>query len=92
MAYTSVIPVRRLDRAVDYVQNKEKTTAKSLEDAIDYALNREKTERTCFETGLACTTAAAFADMKACKQSWHKPGGVQGFHLLQSFKAGEVTP
>ena len=43
MAYTSVIPVRRLDRAVDYVQNKEKTTAKSLEDAIDYALNREKT-------------------------------------------------
>ena len=68
MAYTSIIPVRRLDRAVDYVQNKEKTTAKSLEDAIDYALNREKTEQTCFETGLACTTATAFADMKACKQ------------------------
>ena len=36
MAYTSIIPVRRLDRAVDYVQNKEKTTAKSLEEAIDY--------------------------------------------------------
>ena len=73
MAYTSIIPVHRLDRAVDYVQNKEKTTrrgatAKSLEDAIDYALNREKTEQTCFETGLACTTATAFADMKACKQ------------------------
>ena len=92
MAYTSIIPVRRLDRAVDYVQNKEKTTAKSLEDAIDYALNREKTEQTCFETGLACTTTTAFADMKACKQRWHKPGGVQGFHLVQSFKAGEVTP
>lgn len=27
MAYTSVIPVRRLDRAVKYVMNKEKTTA-----------------------------------------------------------------
>lgn len=92
MAYTSVIPVRRLDRAVHYVQNKEKTTAKSLEDAIDYALNREKTEQTCFETGLACTTTTAFADMKACKQCWHKPGGVQGFHLVQSFKAGEITP
>ncbi|MDY5326677.1 MAG: relaxase/mobilization nuclease domain-containing protein [Gemmiger sp.] len=97
MAYTSIIPVHRLDRAVDYVQNKEKTTrrgatAKSLEDAIDYALNREKTEQTCFETGLACTTATAFADMKACKQRWHKLGGVQGFHLVQSFKAGEVTP
>ena len=44
MAYTSVIPVRRLDRTVDYVQNKEKTTPKSLEEAVDYAANRDKTE------------------------------------------------
>ena len=42
MAYTSVIPVRRLDRTVDYVQNKEKTTPKSLEEAVDYAANRDK--------------------------------------------------
>ena len=52
MAYTSVIPVRRLDRTVDYVQNKEKTTPKSLEEAVDYASNRDKTESACFETGL----------------------------------------
>lgn len=45
MAYTSVIPVRRLDRTVDYVQNKEKTTPKSLEEAVDYAANRDKTDR-----------------------------------------------
>ena len=32
MAYTSVIPVRRLDQAVKYVMNKEKTTAVSLQD------------------------------------------------------------
>ena len=56
MAYTSVIPVRRLDRTVDYVQNKEKTTPKSLEEAVDYAANRDKTESACFETGLGCTT------------------------------------
>ena len=37
MAYTSVIPVRRLDRTVDYVQNKGKTTPKSLEEAVGYA-------------------------------------------------------
>ena len=43
MAYTSVIPVRRLDRAVKYVMNKEKTTAVSLQDALDYAANRDKT-------------------------------------------------
>ena len=45
MAYTSIIPVHRLDRAVDYVMNKEKTTAVSLQDAIDYAANRDKTDR-----------------------------------------------
>ena len=45
MAYTSVIPVRRLDQAVKYVMNKEKTTAVSLQDAIDYAANRDKTEQ-----------------------------------------------
>ena len=45
MAYTSVIPVRRLDRAVKYVMNKEKTTAVSLQDALDYASNRDKTEK-----------------------------------------------
>ena len=26
------------------------------------------------------------------KEMWHKTGGVQGFHLVQSFAAGEVTP
>jgi site-specific DNA recombinase len=45
MAYTSVIPVRRLDWAVKYVMNKEKTTAVSLQDALDYAANRDKTEQ-----------------------------------------------
>ena len=37
MAYTSIIPVRRLDRAVDYVRDKAKTTSgpKSLQDAVD---------------------------------------------------------
>ena len=49
MAYTSVIPVRRLDRTVDYVQNKAKTTPKSLEEAVDYAANRDKTESACFD-------------------------------------------
>ena len=39
MAYTSVIPVHRLDRSIEYVKDKEKTTQKadSLEAAIDYA-------------------------------------------------------
>ena len=92
MAYTSVIPVRRLDRAVKYVMNKEKTTAVSLQDALDYAANRDKTEQSCFESSYACTLETAFADMRQTKEQWHKSGGVQGYHLVQSFAAGEVTP
>ena len=92
MAYTSVIPVRRLDRAVKYVMNKEKTTAVSLQDALDYASNRDKTEKSCFESSYACTLETAFADMRQTKERWHKPGGVQGYHLVQSFAADEVTP
>ena len=92
MAYTSVIPVRRLDRAVKYVMNKEKTTAVSLKDALDYAANRDKTEKSCFESSYACTLETAFADMRKTKERWHKSGGVQGYHLVQSFAADEVTP
>ena len=92
MAYTSVIPVRRLDRAVKYVMNIEKTTAVSLQDALDYAANRDKTEQSCFESSYACTLKTAFADMRQTKEQWHKSGGVQGYHLVQSFAAGEVSP
>ena len=92
MAYTSVIPVRRLDRAVKYVMNKEKTTAVSLQDALDYAANRDKTEQSCFESSYACTLETTFADMRQTKERWHKSGGVQGYHLVQSFVAGEVSP
>ena len=92
MAYTSVIPVRRLDQSVKYVMNKEKTRAVSLEDAIGYAANRSKTEQSCYETAFACTLESAFADMRHTKERWHKTGGVQGYHLVQSFAADEVTP
>ena len=93
MAYTSLIPVRRLDRAVKYVRDTSKTTKpRSLEEAVDYALNRDKTESVCFETGLSCLCETAFSDMKENVQRWHKAGGVQGYHFVQSFAEGEVTP
>ena len=93
MAYTSLIPVRRLDRAVKYVRDTSKTTKpRSLEEAVEYALNRDKTESVCFETGLSCLCETAFSDMKENVQRWHKTGGVQGYHLVQSFGEGEVTP
>ena len=80
MAYTSVIPVRRLDRAVKYVMNIEKTTAVSLQDALDYAANRDKTEQSCFESSDACTLETAFADFlfDYCAEYGAVKGYVQG--------------
>ncbi len=97
MAYTSIIPVHRLDRSIDYIKNEKKTTKKpkaadSLEEAVDYAMNREKTERAVYEDSIGCTCGSAYADMVATKKRFHKLGGVQGYHLIQSFAEGEVTP
>lgn len=59
---------------------------------MDYALNRDKTEQDLLESALGCTCENAFEDMCRVKEMWHKEQGVQGFHLVQSFAAGEVTP
>lgn len=95
MAYTSVIPVHRLDCAINYVLDDEKCsrkTEKSLKGEIGKALNQDHTEQGQFESALGCTCETAFEDMCRIKQMWHKEDGVQGFHLVQSFAAGEVTP
>ena len=94
MAYTSVIPVHRLDRSIEYVKDKEKTTQKadSLEAAIDYAMNRTKTEQAVFEDTIGCTNENAYEDMLTTKKRFHKMGGVEGYHLVQSFAEGEVSP
>ncbi len=97
MAYTSIIPVHRLDNSITYIRDKEKTTkerdgAGSLEEAIGYALNREKTEEDVYEDSIGCICSSAYEDMLATKKRFHKTGGVQGYHLIQSFAEGEVTP
>ncbi len=97
MAYTSIIPVSRLDNSITYIRNKDKTTKKgqsagSLEEAIDYAMNRDKTERSVFEDAIGCVCETAYQDMVETKKRYHKMDGVQGYHLVQSFAKGEVTP
>ena len=92
MAYTKILVIHnRLDKCVDYALNEEKT---SLSSAIDYALNRDKTEQTCFETAINCDLTAAYADMLNTKRRWGRDGGnyVWGYHIIQSFVPGEVTP
>lgn len=96
MAYTKILVVHnRLDKSVDYAQNKDKTTLEPdpLEAAIDYALNRAKTETTCFETAINCDRETVYADMMATKERWGKGERKRkGYHIIQSFAPGEVTP
>lgn len=67
-------------------------SAGSLKEAIDYALNREKTERAYFEDAIGCTLENTYEDMVSTKKQFHKTDKVQGFHLVQSFAEGEVSP
>lgn len=96
MAYTKILVVHnRLDKSVDYAQNKDKTTLgpDPLETAIGYALNREKTEATCFETAINCDRETVYSDMMATKERWGKVNRKRkGYHIIQSFAPGEVTP
>ena len=91
MAYTKILVIHnRLDKCVGYTQDPEKT---SLEAAIDYALDREKTEQTCYETAINCDRESVYADMMDTKRRWGKEGRKRkGYHIIQSFAPGEVTP
>lgn len=97
MAYTSIIPVHRLDNSVDYVLDEKKASRSQNADSLQAAggpmpSTRIKPSRTCSARPIGCTLDSAFEDMCQIKRMWHKEKGVQGFHLVQSFAAGEVTP
>lgn len=91
MAVTKIIAIRdRLDKRVNYVVNSEKT---SLDAGVAYITNPEKTEQTFFTKTINChTIETAYAEMMDTKRYWNKMGGVLGFHIIQSFVPGEVTP
>ena len=91
MAVTKIFAIRtRLDDRVKYVTNGEKT---SLDATITYAANPIKTEQFFFTSALNCGSVdTAFAEMQDTKHRFGKTGGVLGYHFIQSFKPGEVTP
>lgn len=70
MAYTSIIPVHRLDNSVDYVLDEKKASrsqnADSLQAAVDYALNKDKTEQDLFCSAIGCTLDSA---LRICARS-----------------------
>ena len=91
MAITKIIAIRdRLDKRINYAVNGEKTT---LDAGITYATNPEKTEQHFFTSVLNCESCeTAYVEMQATKRRFGKLGGVVGYHFIQSFAPGEVTP
>lgn len=91
MAYTKVFAIRaRLDDRVKYAVNAEKT---ELNEKIGYAADLVKTSSVRFVTALNCKSAeTAFDVMRKTKEKFGKTGGVLGYHFIQSFAPGEVTP
>ena len=91
MAYTKIFAIRtRLDDRVKYAVNAEKT---ELNEKIGYAADFVKTGSVRFVTALNCKSAeTAFEAMLRTKEKFGKTGGVLGYHFIQSFAPGEVTP
>ena len=63
-----------------------------LQQAIAYVLNGDKTEEQILTAAQGCLTATACHDIAAVKQRWNKTDGVQLYHVIQSFRPGELSP
>ena len=94
MAYVKIFAVRKqLKKTVEYVTNKDKTTA-PLDELIDYALSPEKiiAEQKLYESAINLMDVnSAFKEMSRTKERFGKTEGVLGYHIIQSFKPGEIT-
>lgn len=69
-----------------------KFAGKHLEQAVSYILDMEKTQRGRLVTGINCQPGKAYEQMAATKRKYGKADKRQGYHLIISFEAGEVTP
>ena len=98
MAVTGFWPVfKNLKATLDYADNPDKTTAPEYLDvdlyaALRYAENDNKTDRKMFGGGINCSAQNAYAEMIAVQRRFGLRGKVVGYHGIQSFREGEVTP
>ena len=88
---------KNLKATLDYADNPDKTTAPEYLDedlyaALRYAENDDKTDRKMFVGGINCSAQNAYAEMIAVQRRFGLRGKVAGYHGIQSFREGEVTP
>ena len=76
MAITKIIALKaRMDTAINYVTNKEKTV---LKNAVAYAANPAKNMKRVLEGSSGCSIDNAHVQMKETKNQHGKKGGVLG--------------
>ena len=98
MAVTGFWPVfKNFKATLDYADNPDKTAAPEYLDedlyaALRYAENDDKTDRKMFVGGINCSAQNAYAEMIAVQRRFGLRGKVVGYHGIQSFREGEVTP
>lgn len=98
MAVTGFWPIyKNLKATLDYADNPDKTTDRRYLDddlyaALSYAENDSKTDRKMYVSGINCSKQNAYAEMVAVQRRFGMRGKVVGYHGIQSFAAGEVTP
>lgn len=90
IAVTKIISIKsRLDTTINYAVNPEKT---EIGAALGYIENPDKTAGAVYVSAFNCSSKNAYAEMRATQKRFGKTGGVQGYHVILSFKPGEVTP
>ena len=63
-----------------------------LDIGINYVLNGDKTEERVLTAHLNCDPGRECRQMLDTKRAMGKTDGVQYYHMIQSFKPGEITP
>ena len=63
-----------------------------LAQAIAYVVNGDKTEEQVLTATQGCSIKSACAEMQDAKIRWNKTDGVQLYHIIQSFRPGEIEP
>ena len=63
-----------------------------LDHLVRYVINPKKTDEQVFVSSLGCQPETAARTWMDTKRRFGRSDGVQAYHLIQSFRPGEITP
>ena len=63
-----------------------------LDHLVRYVINPKKTDEQVFVSSVGCVPESAARTWMDTKRRFGRVDGVQAYHLIQSFKPGEITP